>query len=118
RTPAWPRRRSDGTPSGEPSRPEVMTGCHDLLGGSVQRVVDLDAVAQLAHQVLEEALLQPLLDLTDALAGHAEPLGDLDQRGRLVVEQAVTEDLEVAVAERGPEGVQLVLQDGAELAGL
>src|SRR6185503_11896949 len=86
--------------------------------GSVDRIVDLDGVAELALQVLPQAPLEALLDLADALARDAEALRDLDQRRGLVVEQPVPEDLQVAVTQRLAERVQLLLQDRAELAGL
>src|SRR4051794_18791389 len=97
---------------------DVPTSDVRAVCGFLARNRPRHGVAKRRAQVPPQAQLEALLDLAHPLAAHAEALGDLGQRRRVLADQATAEDLGVASRERLLERLQLAREHTAELGGL
>ena len=85
---------------------------------SIDELRHLEGIAQRGFQVLPKPLLDFLLELTNPLAPDAEPLGDLAQGRRLLAEEPVPVDVDVATGQGLGELFEPLPQQHPEFLGL
>src|SRR5262245_61007930 len=86
-------------------------------GGSLAAErIDVDRGTELLLQVLAQAREHALLELARALAAHPVAVAELLQGQRGIGQPALAEDRLLAPLERAGERLQLLAQEGGELA--
>src|SRR6185436_6819738 len=107
--------RSARFPIGVPTTWSVP-GAASAFG--IESAADFDGVPELRFQELAELSGEARLELTHALARHAELIPELLQRERIFRDEPLLEDLEVLARERLLELLELLPHDFRELGAL